>query len=217
MRVFTGVCVCARARACVCVSACIYGCVCVCVRECVRVCACVCVSVCVYLRGCVFTCVCVCVCVCVRVYITRGSVQPSVHTNMCLCVCYTRGEVFSRLFFFFFFFLIGSPRAVVREGVCSLQSNCCPGRTEALISTAVTVKYQTRIRGIIYNQTRQCYNSTIYGEKINVFVYANWSIMDGFWKGLQVWTQVHSWKFFDVCTAHLSMLACTCVQIPRQL
>ncbi|KAL5475473.1 hypothetical protein EMCRGX_G025292 [Ephydatia muelleri] len=61
---------------------------------------------------------------------------------------------------------------VVREGVCSLQSNCCPGRTEALISTAVTVKYQTRIRGIIYNQTRQCYNSTIY-DLLSNFIGAN--------------------------------------------
>ena len=75
-------------------------CVCVCVRECVYL------RVCVFTGVCIYVCVCVCVCVCVRVYITRGSVQPPVHTNMCLCVCYTRGEVFSRFFLFFFIFLL---------------------------------------------------------------------------------------------------------------
>ena len=128
-------------------------------------CACVCVSACIY--GGVYLRVCVCVCVCVFVFILRVEAYNRQCILICACACVIHVEKC----FQGCFFLIGSPRAVVREGVCSLQSNCCPGRTEALISTAVTVKYQTRIRGILYNQTRQCYNSTIYGEKINVFVY----------------------------------------------
>ena len=72
------VCVCARARACVCV------CVCVCVRACVRVCVCV--------RVCACACACACACVCVRVCVCLFlclflCVRACVRACVCVCAC----------------------------------------------------------------------------------------------------------------------------------
>ena len=58
-----GVCVCARARACVCVYVCVY--VCVCVEHagvCVFLCMYVCLYVCVFVRACLCACACLCEC-----------------------------------------------------------------------------------------------------------------------------------------------------------
>ena len=69
-------CVCVRARMCVCVGVCVRARMCVCVGVCVRARMCVCV--------CVYVCVCACVCVCV-------CVRACVCACMCVCVCVWRG------------------------------------------------------------------------------------------------------------------------------